>query len=319
MVKKMLKKKFIASIITLSMLFVFGIQFANAGKKDDTLTVAVKWPVSNVDKYYNGKLTGIIIQRLFTDGLLYADPATMELKPALATSWKWINPQLVEFDLRKGIKFHDGSEMTADDVIYTFEYIANPANKSRASSMRKIDHVEKLGTYKIQIHLKEPYPLMLSWLASHSVFKKGCYDENGATSQNLNPNGTGPYRITKILDGKGFVFGKNNNYYKDSPKGQPSIGKIVVRIIPEENTQLAELLSGGVDWIFFTSSDTTESMLNNPKVTVQQTAGLRIRYLMMDAVSDTPFKKLKVRQALSHAINRDEIVKERVLPVSLLE
>ncbi len=317
MLKKILKRKFVSSALVLSMLFVFGIQSGHAGKKDDTLNVGTKTELGNVDKFFNANRTGMLVQRLFTDGLLYTDPVTLEIKPALATSWKWINPKLMEFELRKGVKFHDGSEMTADDVVYTLNYVSDPAIKTKGSYLKNIDHVEKLNAFKVRIHMKEPYPLMPNRLAGGiSIYKKGCYDKNGSLSQNINPNGTGPYRLTKILDGKGFAFEKFDNYYKDSPKGQPSIGKIVIRIIPEINTQIAEVLSGGIDWIFQVPTDIAESLANNPRVTLEQAPSMRIAFLMMDAAGRTddnsPFKNIKVRQAVSYAVNRGEIVKQLV-------
>jgi len=315
----MFKKRFISTalVLVLSMIFALGIQTANAGKKNDTLTFATKGDLGNVDKNFNTSRTGMLVQRLFTDGLLYTDPVTMKIKPALAASWKWINAKLLEFELRKGVKFHDGSEMTADDVVYTLNYVSDPAVKTKGSYLKKIDRVEKLSPYKVQVHLKVPYPTMINRLAGGvSIYKKGCYEKNGNLSQNINPNGTGPYRLTKILDGKGFVFEKFEDYYKESPKGQPTIGKIVIRIIKEMNTQVAEVLSGGVDWIFQVPSDIADSLASNPRVTVETGPSMRIKFLRMDAAGrtgdDSPFKKLKVRQAVSHAVNREEIVNQLV-------
>ncbi len=317
MFKKLFKKKFVLSALVMSMAFVLSVQSAYAGKKNDTLTFASRGALGNVDKSFNTSRTGMIVQRLFTDGLLYTDPVTMEIKPALAASWKWINAKLLEFELRRGVKFHDGSEMTADDVVYTLRYVADPAVKTKGSYIKKIDRVEKLAPYKVRIHLKTPYPMMVNRLAGGvSIYKKGSYEKNGPLSQNLNPNGTGPYRLIKILDGKGFIFERFEDYYKESPKGQPAIRKIVVRIIKEINTQVAEVLSGGVDWIYQVPSDIADSLTSNPRVTVKTAPSMRIKFLRMDAAGrtgdDSPFKKLKVRQAVNHAVNREAIVKQLV-------
>jgi ABC-type transport system substrate-binding protein len=94
-----------------------------AGKKDDTLNIASQVEITNVDKYYNATRIGTWVQHLGWDFLLHIDRNTNKVVPALAISWKYVGDKNIELELRKGVKFHSGKEMTADDAVYTINYI----------------------------------------------------------------------------------------------------------------------------------------------------------------------------------------------------
>src|SRR6185437_11281044 len=104
-------------------------QDARAGKADDTLNIAWDQPVDNVDAYFNTNREGILIARLVWDNLIERDPDSFEYKPSLATSWRWVDDLTLEFELRKGVKFHNGEAFDADDVVYTLNFVSDPANK----------------------------------------------------------------------------------------------------------------------------------------------------------------------------------------------
>jgi peptide/nickel transport system substrate-binding protein len=286
-----------------------------AGKKDDTLNLAYHVQITTVDKYFETTRIGTWIQHMGWDFLLHIDRATGKIVPALATSWKYVNDKTIELELRKGVKFHSGKEMTADDVVYTINYIATHPKAVR-TMIDWIDHAEKLGPYKVRIVGNKTYPAAPHVLAGYiSIYPKGCYDKDKEQAMNLHPDGTGPYKIAEVELPKRVVFVKNDNYYADSPKGRPSIGKIVFRVIPDINTQVAEVLSGGVDLITNVPTDVAEDLAKNPNFKVEASATMRCSYLVMDAAGrsgDTPFKKTKVRQAVAHAIDREGIVKNLV-------
>lgn len=288
-----------------------------AGKKDDTLNVAFTQEITHVDKYYNTTRVGLMLQRLAWDALLFYDQFENKLKPGLATDWKWLDNLTLDFNLRKGVTFHNGASFSADDVVYTLNYIADPKNQVPAKRFSKwIKNVEKLGPYKVRMHLKMPWPSSLQYLAGVlHINPKGTWDK-GAAYQNTHPVGTGPYKIVKNELGKTVVLVKNKNYYKGSPKGQPSINKIVIRCIPDYNTQAAELMGGRLDWAYTIPPDMMENFKNHPNLITLSGTSMRVGYMMMDAAgrtgADNPFTKLKVRQAVAHAIDREAIVKELV-------
>lgn len=287
---------------------------AFAGKSNDTLNIAWERSLENVDTYFNTAREGIIVARLVWDALMDIDPDTGEYKPALATSWAWLNPVTLDLELRQGVTFHNGEKFDADDVVYTLNFISNPANGAKTqSNVNWIKNAEKLGDYKVRINLKEPFPAAFEFLSGViSIYPNEYYAKVGPDGMGLKPVGTGPYKVTELEPGQKIVFEKNDNYYKGSPKGQPSIGKIVQRTIPEANTQIAELMSGRLDWMWRVPADQAEKMAMMPTLTVVSGASMRIGYLTMDASNKTgqksPFNNLKVRQAVAHAIDRQTII-----------
>src|SRR5450830_1873218 len=121
---------------------------ALASKANDTLIYASDSEVENIGPYHNNLREGVIIAHLAWDTLIYRDPKTNEYKPQLATSWKWESPTALVLDLRQGVTFHNGDKFTADDVVFTFNYVASPESKVvTRQNTDWIKSAEKLGEY----------------------------------------------------------------------------------------------------------------------------------------------------------------------------
>lgn len=315
----------ITRLLSISLFILIGASFlatpAWAGKKKDTLNIATTKELENVDRYFNTAREGIIFARHVYDNLLYRDPETYEYKPLLAKSFQWVDDTTMAIELRQGVKFHNGNEMTADDVVYTLNFAANPDNKVKTQRYSNwIKEVVKEGPYKVKILLKEPFPAALEFLSgANPVYPKDYYAKVGPKGFGVAPIGTGPYKVTELEPGKKVVMVKNENYFKDSPKGQPSIGKIVWRTLPEMNTQVAELMTGSLDWIWLVAPDQAERLAKMPNLTVIPAETMRIGFIMLDAADrtgeqgmDNPTKKLAVRRAVNHAINKEAISKNLI-------
>jgi peptide/nickel transport system substrate-binding protein len=294
------------------------LQPAFAGKKDDTLNIAFSKELETLDRYFNTAREGIVIARHAYDNLLYRDPVTYEYKGLIAKTFKWNSDTEMEINLRQGIKFHNGQELTADDVVFTLNFAANPDNKVNSSW---IDRVEKTGTYSVKIMLKKPFPAAFEFLSgANPIYPKDYYSKVGTDGFGIKPIGSGPYKIVEVIPGQKVVMEKNKDYFKDSPKGQPNIGKIVWRTLPEVNTQMAELMTGSLDWIYLIPPDQAAKLAKMPALTVTPAETMRIGYIQFDAANrsgkehgmDNPFAKLKVRQAVNHSINRDSIAKNLI-------
>ncbi|MHC4511040.1 MAG: ABC transporter substrate-binding protein, partial [Planctomycetota bacterium] len=217
---------------------------AMAGKKDDTLIFASERELENNDNYFNTAREGIIIARHIWDNLIYRDPETFEYKPLLATSWKWVNDVTIEAELRKGVKFHNGEKFDADDVVYTLNWVSDPKNGVKnQTNVKWIKSAEKLGEYKVRIHLKKPFPPALEFLAGPvCIYPNEYYAKVGPDGMHKEPIGTGPYKVTKVIQGKEIRFEANKDYF-DSPKGKPAISKMVFKTIPDKSSQMAELMA----------------------------------------------------------------------------
>jgi peptide/nickel transport system substrate-binding protein len=285
---------------------------AYAGKKDDTLRIASNLEVENVDAYFNNAREGIVLARLIWDALLWRNPKTGKYEGALAKSWRWVNPTTIDVELRQGIVFHNGQKFDADDVVYTINYVTDPANKAvTGSNVNWMKNAEKRGPFSVRINLKAPFPAAFEYLAGPvPIYPHEYYAKVGPQGMGLKPVGTGPYRVTEVQPGKLVVLEKNPDYFKDSPQGQPSIGKIEYRTIPETNTQLAELLSGGLDWVWRVQLDQMPQLAANPDLKVLASETMRIGFVGYEADNknpSSPTNKLKVREAMNYAINRDSI------------
>lgn len=290
---------------------------AHAGKKNDTLGFAYDQTPENIDPYFNNVRIGVIIAANVWDTLVYRDPNTNEYKGQLAKSWKQIDDRTLEFDLREGIKFHNGEEFDADSVVYTLNYVSNPANKAvTQANVRWIEKAEKLDKYKVRIIMKEPFPAAIDYLATTvAIHPAKYYQEVGPTGMNLKPVGSGPYKVIEHIPGKSLTLERNKDYFKDSPKAQPTIGKVRIRFIPDRQTQMAEVMSGGEDFIMHVPKDQAEKLKSLPHLQVESGDTMRIVFLQMNTREGTPAPQLndiRVRRAIAHAIDRESILKNIV-------
>ncbi|MBD8891726.1 ABC transporter substrate-binding protein [Roseibium litorale] len=284
-----------------------------ADKASGTLNVAFTKELESVDSYFNSAREGVVLMRAIWDGLIYLDPVTNEYKGNLAESWTWVDDTTLEFKLRQGVKFHNGEPFNADDVVYTVNFVAKEENGVKTQrNVNWMKSAEKIDDYTVRIYLKDKFPAAIEYLAGPvAIYPNEYYAEVGASGMGLKPVGTGPYKVTEVVPGQHFVLEKNENYF-DGPKGQPTIGKIDIRTIPDVNTQMAELFSGTLDLIWQVPVDLAERLSSMEQFTVANESTMRVGYLAMDAAgrsgADNPFTKLKVRQAVNYAIDRKTLV-----------
>ena len=285
---------------------------ALADKANDTLKVAFTGEINNVDSYFNTTRGGVVLQRAIWDGLVHRDSATGEYVGNLATSWEWIDDTTLEFKLREGVVFHDGSPFTADDVVGTVEFIANP--DSGVVTQRFVSWLagaEKIDDLTVRLKLAEVFPAALEYLSGPiSIYPSDYYAEVGPEGMGRNPVGTGPYKVESVKPGESYVLKKNEDYF-DGPKGTPEIGTIDIRTIPDVNTQIAELFTGNINVAWRLPSDLAQKLEGTPGVEVTSASSIRVGFVMMDSAGrtgDTPLTDVRVRQAINHAINRQEMV-----------
>lgn len=295
---------------------------AFAAKSDDTLVVALQRGITSVDYLYTTKREYIILSLLTDDGLTEVDPNTLEVRPLAAKSWKQVDDKTIDVTLRDDVRFHDGSPLTADDVVYTYEWVLDPKSRANRSKQFRewLASVEKTGPYTVRFHMKYPYPLALHAMGfSMPLRKKGAYDDiakSGALPLGQTLNGIGPYRVVSVEPGRKTVIERFDGYYKESPKGRPAIRRMVFREIPDWGTQEAELMSGGVQWAYDVPYDIASSLGASGPVKFVNGPSLRVGFLVLDAAGvsgkDDPLTKLAVRRALNYAIDRQTIVKNIV-------
>ncbi len=227
----------------------------------------------------------------------------------LAETWEVSHDGLqIVFHLRKGVKWHDGVEFTSDDVLFTYSTVINPSVPTPYSSnYGPVEKVEAIDRYTVKVIYKEPYaPALESWgmgiLPKHILYNK----DITAEFYSRNPIGTGPYRLKEWITGQKIVLEAFDNYFEE----KPTIEKYIARVIPDTATMFLELKFGGIDVMGLTPPQ--YKLQANKKSFDKYFQKFRYpafgyTYLGYNLL-DPRFSDKKVRQALTHAINKKDII-----------
>jgi peptide/nickel transport system substrate-binding protein len=291
---------------------------AAAQAAQDTLRIAWRDAIPDLDPYYNSERTGLVVAQHAWDTLIYRDPATFQLRPQLATSWRYVDDTTLEFTLRPGVTFHDGSPFTADDVVYTVQVatgqvttpgktVAVPSNYAYLAGAERVDDAH------VRLHLKYVFPAALEYIALTLPILPHAYRERVGADFSQHPVGTGPYRITDVDGTKSITLERNDAYF-DGPKGKPAIKRLAIAEVADASAELAALLGGEADWIWMFSPDQLDALSRQPNLQVMRHEAMRVGYMTMDAAgrtgADNPLTNVKVRQAIMAAVDRETLSRQ---------
>ncbi|MDJ0897001.1 MAG: ABC transporter substrate-binding protein [Alphaproteobacteria bacterium] len=279
---------------------------------------------TSIDPHYHNLTPNNALAREIFDRLIMPDE-TQQLKPGLAVSWKALDDFTWEFKLRQGVKWHDGSPFSADDVLFTFERAPDvPNSPSSYGIYTKGKTVTKIDDHTIHVKTKGPYPLMPNDLSTFSIISKK--HGEGATTEDYNSGkaaiGTGAFKFVEWVPGDRIVLERNDDYWGEKPAWE----KVTIKPIKSGPARVAALLAGDVDFIDNVPTTDIANLKKEDKVNVFDSISNRVIYLHLDHDRDAspfvkangggdivnPLKKQEVRKAISMAINRDAIV-ERVM------
>ncbi len=262
-----------------------------------------------------------VYEALVTRGL------DMSIEPQLATDWKTTDPNTWIFNLRKGVKFSDGTDMTAKDVVFSILRAKQPTSDFK-EYISTISDVKEIDNYTVQVTTSKPNPILLNQLSNIFIMSKKWSIDFGATvSQNwdggeetfsaTNAMGTGPFKITLREPNTKTVFKRNSNWWGSMKDN--SVSEIHLLPIKNSATRVAALLSGEVDLVTDAPVQDLARIGNSADHDVVSTAQMRTIFLGMDQAADklrsgntgdNPFKKKEVRQALYQAIDIEAIKKK---------
>ncbi len=262
-----------------------------------------------------------VYEALVTRGL------DMSIEPQLATDWKTTDPNTWVFNLRKGVKFSDGTDMTAKDVVFSILRAKQPTSDFK-EYISTISDVKEIDNYTVQVSTSKPNPILLNQLSNIFIMSKKWSIDFGATvSQNwdggeetfsaTNAMGTGPFKITLREPNTKTVFERNSNWWGSMKDN--SVSEIHLLPIKNSATRVAALLSGEVDLVTDAPVQDLARIGNSADHEVVSTAQMRTIFLGMDQAADklrsgntgdNPFKKKEVRQALYQAIDIEAIKKK---------
>ena len=284
---------------------------AFADRSNDTLVVAFERTMLTYDSYATSERLALILAHNWGDTLIHRNSETGEFEPHLANSWQFIDEVTLELSLRDDVTFHNGETFGADDVRATFEYITNEGSELPGTrTLQWIDRVEVVDDVTVRLIANDVTPTAIETLALVGViYPAGYLEEAGPEAVGSEPVGTGPYRFVSSGDNEARfeVFAD----YFGGAKGQPSIGNLTVRTIPEESSRIAALRTNEIQIARSgsISPDLASSVRGNARI---ETANiLRAWYLQMDALGTSGedyFADVRVRRAVNHAINKEEIV-----------
>src|SRR6267142_2202418 len=282
---------------------------AEAQTKDDTLVYALQSDVDSWDPPNSVLREAIILGYHVFDHLAVRDLKTRRVVPNLALSWKALNDTTWEVKLRQGVKFHDGSPFSARDVKATFERVLDPAKKMTArGNHAKIKSIEIVDDYTVKFHTDGPYPIFIERLTALVMASEKVIKDKGHEWMQEHPIGTGPYKLVKWDRKHEHLLVRNDEYW--GPR--PHYKYVRIRIIPEQATQIAELISGGVDLIKAVPPDQIDVINKSGQARTASSPILRTAFLQLDQAARSgpnPFTDRRVRQAANLATDMDGIIK----------
>ena len=287
---------------------------AQAQKAQDTLRVVWWDQLVNVNPYHNQLRAGLVLAHQAFDGLVDRDPESFAIKPLLATSWRSINSTTLEVDLRKGVKFQDGSDFSADDVVYTINAILADRQLATPSNYAWLAGADRIDDYKVRIRLQRVFPAAIEYMAMVLPILPKAYRERvGPDAYDKQPVGAGPYRITRVDGVNQIDLERFDGYYADSPKGRPPIQRLQIREVPDAATAESEMLGNKADWTWNVPPDIADKLGAMPGMQSTRAETMRVNYLVFDAAGRTgagnPMTIQKVRQAIAFAIDRNAIAR----------
>jgi peptide/nickel transport system substrate-binding protein len=255
----------------------------------------------------NDSASGTINDQVF-NGLVKYDK-DIKLVGDLAERWDVsADGKTITFHIRRGVKWHDGVEFTADDCLFTYQKLIDPKVVTPySSSYMDVKNAEVVGRYTFQVTYKEPFsPALESWAIG--MIPKHLLEGKDINTDifNRKPVGTGPYKFKEWIAGQKIMLDANNEYFE----GRPNIDQFIYRIIPDSSTMFQELLSGGVDMMglsplqYLRKSETRRIKENYRKFRYPANAYTYMGYNLTNPL----FKDIRIRQALSYAINRQSII-----------
>jgi peptide/nickel transport system substrate-binding protein len=255
--------------------------------------------------------TGInTINNVFDTLVQTTDGSTF--KPGLATSWTISSDgKTYAFQLRRGVKFHDGTPFNAEAVKFSIERQINPNHPGHAPGMTQaaialgsVERVDVAGEYEARIVLKTPNSAQLANLA---IFSTGIVSPDAVRKYRTDfavvPIGTGPFRFQRLDKGQQVVLQANEQYWG----GRPYLDRVIIRAIPEDSTRKAALVTGEIDLTTYVDPKDMPELSGNRRLRTMTAAANSTGYMAMNARHEALAKK-RVRQALCTAINRKNII-----------
>ena len=298
----------------------------NKAQLTETLTWSTSGDAHSMDPYGLFEVTTVSFLENIYDPLVRRD-INLKLEPALATKWEQTSPKVWTFELRQGVKFHDGSDLKIDDVIFSFNR-AKHEDSDFKGHLSNVDKIVKLEPFKFEIHTKTVDPIFTSVLTSLYIMSESwCKKHNAEKPESVksgkdsyvsrHANGTGPFKLVSRVPDVKTVLEVNENWW-DTHKHR--IKKGVFRPIQNDATRTAALSSGELDVMYPVPIQDVARIERSPGIKLSKKDGLFVVLVELNQADEelhsgsvkgkNPFKDIRVRKAVYHAIDIQAIHKK---------
>ena len=310
---------------------------AQAAQREREVSIGLQAAITSIDPHYHNLSPNNSLLLHIFEPLVKRD-ANQKMIPGLATSWRAIDDLTWEFKLRKGVKFHDGSPFTAEDVVATYKRVPNVPNSpsSFATFTKPIVETRIVDPYTIVFKTAAPHVLLPSDLGSVYIVPKAIAEK--ATTEDFNSGkaaiGTGPYKFVEYVPNQRVVMKANYGYWG----GEEPWDKVTFKILTNAAARVAALLSGDVQMIETVPTSDIAKLSSDRNFNLADKVSNRVIYVHLNQRDDktvpfvtakdgkpldkNPFKDVRVRKALSMAINRDaiadRIMEKKAVPAAQL-
>lgn len=328
-----IKKSFLGAV-------VLGGLMTTSALAENTFKYAFQGSLKSLDPYsLNETFTLGTLTNVY-EGLTRRGPK-LEIQPALAESWEVVEPNRWRFNLRKGVKFHNGNDFTADDVIFSADRVRAEGSdlKTRIPADAKF---EKIDDHTVDVILTSPNPILHSewstwaiidkeWAEANDSVKVTSASDQNASKISLEANGTGPFKLVSHDAGVKTNFEANADWWDNGNK-KHNLDKIEFSTVSSDATRVAALLSGELDLVYPIPVQDIKRVQSNATTSALTGPELRTIFLGMDQRRDellessvkgkNPFKDVRVRKAFYHAIDietiKKKVMRDLATPASLM-
>jgi len=269
----------------------------------NVLVMARSADTTGLDPHTQTAFASFRLLELIYEPLVNLDPA-LNIIPALAESWTFSDDsKTLTMNLRQGVKFHDGSDFTSEDVKASFDRILKEeTGAATRSNFLSIDTIETPDDYTVVFNLKEADVPILSAMASvnAAIVPSEMIESGDFASKAI---GTGPFKLESWVPDEKTLLSANADWWGDGP----FVDGVEIRIIPDEASILAALRAGEIDFALLNDPLVATLLIDDPKVVLNRVPAIAYHVLQLNAARP-PLDKLEVRQAISCAIDRQEVL-----------
>jgi len=281
---------------------------AEAPKKGGTLRVGFYIEAATMDPHLSGSKVDRQIYHNIFEPLVTLD-VKLGIKPGLAESWRQPDSKTLVFKLRRGVKFHDGTDFNAEAARFNFDRMKTEPKSVRKGEVASIDSVDVLDSYAIKLNLKRPDAALLATLTDRAgmmISPKVVQERGAELGRNARGAGTGPFEFVEWIKDDHLLIKRNESYW--NKEGGPYLDRIRYRPIPDDTVKLQSLQAGEIDVIDYVQPRDVAAVKADRNVAVVDVPSLADFAYQLNHTRP-PFNNKALRQALAHSLDLEQIVK----------